>query len=387
MSDLLRLVLANALRGGRRTAIAVLSLSLGLFLHVFIRALMDNWSTTTAELPGSERRLIVRHRLSLETPLPEAHGQAIAAIPGVSVVNANHWFGGKLQGHEKDFLSSFAVDNETFAATWTDARVRPEVLARWKKERRAALAGRKLFERLHWRVGQRITLVGDLYAGCAPELEVVGTYEGGRDEETIFFGRRYLQELLKGTQAYGTVGTFSVVISDPARSASVIAAIDRRFGASIAPTKTESERDFYLRFMALMGDVRGTIGKVSAASTFVVFLIVANAMAMAVRERTREIAVLKAIGFGPGLVVGIVVGEGVLVAAVAWGAGAVGARVLFASVLGRPTILGYFSNFAPSWETVLLALPLALAIGVLSAAAPAAFAARLSVLAGLTRLG
>jgi putative ABC transport system permease protein len=324
--------------------------------------------------------------VSLANLMPESHRAAIAQIPGVELVAPHHWFGGRLKGHERDFFANFAVEGETFERIWSEYRVRADLLAAWKRDLRGAIVGKKLLERFGWHVGQRITLIGDIYAGCDPELTILATYEGGQDAETLFFHRKALQEMLRGTRAFGMVPTFYVVLRDASLASKVCRAIDTRFISSEAPTRSETEKDFFLAFVALIGDVRTIVRRVTFVVLGAVFLVVANTMAMAVRERTREVAIMKALGFEPGIVIALIAGEGVAVGLAGWLVGCVGARVLFDQVLGRPTVMQFFPDFVPSWATVVTGLPIALGIGLLSALGPAALAARIEVVAGLRRV-
>lgn len=380
------LVARSARRNPRRTVLTLGALATALFLHAFVETVLDGWKAGSTSSPESQRRLLVRHAVSLAHLMPESHGRAIAHIPGVALVAPHHWFGGRLKDRERDAFANFAVEAGTFERVWSEFRVRPDHLAAWKRDRRGAIVGKKLLERFGWRVGQRITLVGDAYAGCDPELTILAVYEGGQDAETLFFHRDMLEEMLRGTAAYAMVPTFYVVLTDASLAASVCRAIDERFVASDAPTKTETEKDFFLGFVAMVGDVRAIVRRVTLVVLAAVFLVVANTMAMAVRERTREVAILKALGFQPATVVTLVAGEGLLVGACGWLVGCVGARVLFELVLGRPTLFHYFPDFVPSWTTVLTGLPIALAIGLGSALGPAALAARIEVVAGLRRV-
>jgi putative ABC transport system permease protein len=383
----LHLVLRNALRNKRRTTLTVLSLGVSLFLFVFFDTLFGNWARGSEQVSESERLLIVRP-LSLSNLLPESHARLIQRVEGVELVAPWHWFGGRVETHPHDNFASFAVEAETFEPAWSEYKLSPAVLGAWLQERRGAIVGQKLLDRFGWKVGQTVVLVSDVYPTCEPMLVITGTYEGGRLDEAIFFQRRYLMELLKDTPFEGRTGCFRVIVKDVEKLPLVSAAIDGITEGSSAPTKTETEKDVMLGFMSLVGDVRALIMNVTFVVLGVVFLVVSNTMAMGVRERTREIAVMKAIGFTPSHVVSLVIGEGIVTALLGGLLGCVGTRVLFENVLHRPTILlGYFPAFSPTWTTVSEGMAIAAAIGVLSALVPAVQAARVEVTAGLRRVG
>ncbi len=383
----LHLVLRNALRNKRRTTLTVLSLGLSLFLFVFFDTLFGNWARGSEQVSESERLLIVRP-LSFSNFLPESHQKLIQRVGGVELVAPWHWFGGRIETRPRETFASFAVEAETFETAWSEYKVSPAVTAAWLKERRGAIVGQRLLDRFGWKVGQTVVLVSDVYPTCEPMLVIVGTYEGGRLDEAIFFQRRYLMELLRDTAFEGRTWGFRVIVKDVERLAPVMEAIDRITEGSSAPTKTETEKDVMLGFMSLVGDVRALITNVTFVVLGVVFLVVSNTMAMGVRERTREIAVMKAIGFTPAHVVSLVIAEGVVTALLGGLLGCVGTRVLFENVLHRPTIiLGYFPEFSPTWTTVGEGMAIAALIGVLSALVPAVQAARVEVVAGLRRVG
>lgn len=383
----LHLVFRNALRNKRRTALTVLSLGVSLFLFVFFDTIFGNWARGSEHVSESERVLIVRP-LSLSNFLPESHQRLIQRVEGVELVHPWSWFGGRDEAHPRETFASLAVEAETFEPAWSEYKVRPDVLDAWVKNRRGALVGPKLLERFGWKVGQTVVLVSDVFPTCEPMLVIVGTYEGGRLEDALFFQRRYLSELLKDTPFEGRTTCFRVIVKDPDKLAPVSARIDALTEGSQAPTKTETEKDLMLGFVEFVGDVRTLVTNVTFVVLGVVFLVVSNTMAMGVRERTREIAVMKAIGFTPRHLVGLVIAEGVFTALLGGLLGCVGTRIVFENILHRPTIiLGYFPDFAPTWTTVAEGMAIAAVIGFLSAFVPAVQAARIEVVAGLRRVG
>jgi putative ABC transport system permease protein len=381
----LNLVIKNTARNKRRTALTVVSLMLSLFLFVFFETVFDNWSQSSASVPESKRRLIVRN-LMMTNFMPISHAKLIARVPNVAVVHPWVWFMGRLKDRPKDLFTNMAVDLDTFQATWGEYRVDAETMLRWKQSRQGCLVGKRLLTKYGWRRGSRLTLGSDVLPGCEAELEVIGTYEGGQDEETLFFDLKYVHELVRGTPYQDQVGAFCVIVSDLPSIPRVIEGIDSSLKGSQAPTKTETEKDFILGVMSMVGDVRGLMMKATVVVLGVVFLVVMNTMAMSVRERTREVAVLKALGFSPRLVVSLVIGEGVFTALIGGAIGTIGTRLVF-ELLGRPTVLVYFPNFYPSWTTVGTGLAIAFLIGLFSSVVPALQASRIEVVKGLRRVG
>ncbi|MEZ0230720.1 MAG: ABC transporter permease [Planctomycetota bacterium] len=383
----LHLILRNALRNKRRTALTVLSLGISLFLFVFFDTLFSNWARGSEHVSDADRLLIVRP-LSFSNFLPDSHAKLIERVPDVELVHPWHYFDGRLEGHPREVFANFAVEAETFEPAWSDYKVDAPVLDAWLKDRRGAIVGKKLLDRFGWKVGQTVVLVSAIYPTCEPMLVIKGTYEGGRLQDALFFQRRYLQELLKDTPFEGRTWGYRVLVKHPETLPAVIATIDATMQGSSAPTKTETEKDLLIGMVSMVSDVRALVTNVTFVVLGVVFLVVSNTMAMGVRERTREIATMKAIGFTPTHVVSLVIAEGVVTALLGGLLGCVGTRVLFENILGRPTIvLGYFPDFAPTWATVGEGMGLAALIGFLSALVPAVQAARIEVVAGLRRVG
>jgi putative ABC transport system permease protein len=248
------------------------------------------------------------------------------------------------------------------------------------------VVGARLLAKYGWRVGQRVTLTSNVFPDLEVTVAIVGTYDRGPDEETFLLQRRYLQELLRATPYFGTVGSFVVVVQDERDLPRVIQEIDARFESSEAPTKTETEKEFLLNALNVVGDVRVVIRGVTWIALVVVFFIVTNAMAGSVRERASEIAVLKTLGFAPRTVAALVAGECLLVAALGGAVASLGTRVLFHDVLGRPTVLRYFPEFAPPWTTVVTGLGLSLVLGAVAGIWPAVLASRVTPAQGLRRV-
>ena len=381
---LLPLVFRNALRNKRRTLLTIGSLVAALFIFVFLRTIIRNW-LDASEIPESARRLIVRHKVSLANILPEKYVDVIRKkVPGVEVVHPYHWVGGVIANAPPGtFFQQFACDTDTFFDTWSEIKVPDAVKKEYLADRRAALVGKKTLQRFGWQVGQSFTLIGTIYTTDLA-LKIVGTYEGYSDDDTVFLHRSYLMESLGKP---GIVGTIYLRVKDSTLMPGVIAAVDKEFANSDAPTRTETEKDFIQGFVSMLGNVKGFFMSLSAAVLGAMLLIMVNTMAMAVRERTREIAIMKAIGFTPGMVVYLVVSESILTCLMGGVIGCVGSRILFDNVLHRPNIGTFFPNFCPSWETVGMGMGLAGAMGVVAGLLPAIRAARLEVVAGLRRVG
>ncbi len=255
----------------------------------------------------------------------------------------------------------------------------------WERERTAAVASKLLADKLGWKIGDRITLVGDIFP-VNLELTLVGTFTDPDNSEVLFYNNQYLQESLATTSnARDTVGSFLVLADDPHHVPRIAAAIDAAFANSPAPTKTESEKDFALSFLAFLGNLKLFLAAVCGAVTFTILLVSANTVAMTVRERVRETAILRTLGFAPTEILGMILIEAGLLGAAGGLAGSMLAELL---CLGFRILQSGGMRF-PLLTPLLVGLVVAVAviIAFLSAAVPAFLASRKPIVESLRNVG
>lgn len=382
---LLPLLVRNALRNRRRTVLTMLSLAVSIFLLASLITLKQELERGTRETAGS-LRLVVRRATSLVDPLPESLRRTLERIPGVELVLAMEWFGGIYQ-EEKNFFANFGVDVDKLTAMWPEVTVDPAQLAAFRRERTAALVGRRLMERFGWRIGQQVTLEGTIFpVDLTFTIRAVywqGT-EAAVDENAFWFHREYLEEALGNP---GTVGTFWLKATNPAVIPRIMEDVDRTFRNTDAATKTETESAFQLSFLQMLGDIRMMILSIASVVVFAILLVTANTTAMAVRERTREVAVMKAVGFTRGRILGLLVGESAAIALGGGLLGALGARVFYRAIDLSALSGGMLSQFEVTWATVGAGAAVSVVIGMASAALPAARASAVSIARGLRHVG
>jgi putative ABC transport system permease protein len=255
-----------------------------------------------------------------------AYKQRIAAVPGVKYVISANWFGG-IYIDERNFFANLAMDTEDFEKVYDEYKSDPDALAQWKQERSAALVGRKLMEQYGWKVGDRVTLKGTYYP-VNLEFIIRATYTAPdpSEERAFFFHWDYFDEALGRP---GQVGTFLVKVDRPEDVPRVMDAVDRTFHNTDAETKTETEQAFNLSFVSMLGNIKLLINAISLAVIFTVLLVAANTMAMSIRERTAEVAVLKTVGFRRHTILALLVGESVLIALLGGILGTVGASTTY----------------------------------------------------------
>ena len=354
-----KLILKNIVRNKRRTLLTISSLVVSLFLIITLATILTELSRGAEA--ANPLRLITRHSVSLGFPLPMAQQQRIAAVPGVKEVMPYSWFGG-IYKDEKNFFANFAVDASKMRNIMTELKMSDAEWQSFINDRQGAIIGQKLVKLYGFSIGQRITLKSPIYDRSV-EFIVRGIWTGG-EEKTLFFHHDYLNELLP-PWAKDKAGTFSILANSAADVPRIAQAIDSMFINTDAPTKTESEREFMMSFQTMMGGVKQFMYGIMAAITFSLLLVMGNTMAMSVRERTREVGTLKAIGFQRGTIAGLFVGEALLVTTLGAVIGIGGALLLFKSI-DLSLYIPNFNSFKPTVQTLSAAFVVSIFVGVLS---------------------
>lgn len=327
---LLSLMWKNALRNPRRTVLTILSIAVSIFLISTLEAIIANIYHPGKPQGSAQLTLVVHRATGITQAMPESYHQQIAAVPGVKDVIAQNWFGGQYID-ASNFFANFAVDTHQFARVFDEFHIPPDELAAWKGERTAALVGKELMDKYQWRLGQTITLKGTIYP-VNPELTIRGVYTDPSDrsqELTLYFHYDYLNEMLDESSQ---VGSFTVKVDNAQDVPKVAARIDAMFHDSPFETKTETVEAFRLSFVSMLGNLNFLLTAISLAVVFTILLIVGNTMAMSIRERTSEVAVLKTLGFRRKAILWLLMGESVVVALLGGLLGAVGAKLVYAFI-------------------------------------------------------
>lgn len=377
------LVMKSALRNKRRTILTVLGLGVSLFLLVTLDTVLRELQATTTT-PESDLRLVTRHAVSIANWLPLAQREQIKQIPGVKDVMVCHWFGG-IYIDERNFFAQIAVEADKEFKLYPELKIAPNQLDDFLRERTAAVAGIRLMERFGWKIGDRITLKGTLFPFDV-ELKLVGTFTSPNppDEAALLFRYDYLDELM-GRRA---VAGWYIIQAESAEAVPRIAQeVDEKFRNSIAPTKTETEKAFQLSFSSMMGNVKLLIGSISVVVVFTILLVTAATMAMSIRERTAEVAVLKTLGYTRGLILGLLLAEALLIALLGGLLGCGGAKLLYSYMDMQQATGGFLVKLRVQPEALVLGMALAAAIGVVAAAVPALRASRLPIAQALRHVG
>ena len=376
----LPLVIANLFRKKIRTALTIGSFAVALFLFGLL-VIVRGAFIQGVDIAGADR-LVVINKVSLIQPLPLSYRDRLLRISGIKQVTYDNWFGGVYQD-EKNFFPQFAIDVEHQRALYPEFTVPEEQWQAFAGDREGAIAGQSLADRFGWKIGDRIPIKGTIYAGPW-EFNLRGIYRGTRaqDDTTQFW---FHWDFLEERRAFGKgdVGWYVVRVTNPDLSVQVAKTIDTEFANSPFETKTDTEKAFAAGFVKQMGNIQLLMMSVGSVVFFTLLLVTGNTMAIAVRERTRELAVLKAIGFSDAFVLVMVIAETMVVAAVGGGAGLGLTKLL--TLRGDPTG-GLLPFFHLSGEAIVLGFALALAVGLVAGFLPALSAGRLRVADALRRV-
>jgi putative ABC transport system permease protein len=380
-----KLVWRNLLRNKRRTLFTVVSLAVGVFLLCVLGALLQTFNPTETET--SEKRIIVRHAVSLQFELPEAYWRRLETIDHVDAVSPITWFGGIYKDpRPENFFSQFATDPVTLLEVFQGAEIDEAASTAWLAERRSFIAGRRLAEKHGWQIGDEIFLQGEIYpVDMNLVLRGVFTYPADEAQENqVFFHRAYMEEALDNP---GMVGTYWLRIDELENVSAVISAAEAMFENSDARVKAETEQAFAASFTEMLGNIEFLFGAIGLAVIVSVFFITANTMAMAVRERYSEISVLKTLGFGRRRVLGVVTAESTGIGLVGGAIGVLVAGVLIRTAAeGLSTMFPLFGAMTLRPSVALAGLSAALGLGFLSGFLPGYAMARRSVAEGLRKI-
>ena len=379
----LQFLLRNLLRNRRRTILTITSIAASLFLVATMRTLLTELESPP-ETPGSALRLITRHRVSLANTLPVAHRAKIARLEGVAAVVGSMWFGG-VYVDPKNFFPQFATDTDQFFVVNSDMELPEEQRQAFLTDRTGALVGDNLAARFGWKVNDKVRLSGALFE-FDPELTVRAIYHAGADDgSSLYFHWEYFNEGMKGNGSGWNdfTGTFSIRVRSAQEVAAVAQQVDDLFRNTPAPTKTETEKAFVLGFIAMMGNIRLLITAIASVVIFTIVLVAANTMAMSIRERIREIGILKALGFRKAHVLSLLIGESTLLGLSGALIGSLGAKALFMNFKLSSITAGYVQRFRVTFGTVALCAAIGIFVGVVAAGIPAWQAVRRRVVDAL----
>jgi len=382
----LKLIARNSLRHKLRTALTALGIVIAVLAFGLLQTVVDAWYAGADA--ASATRLITRNSISLVFPLPITYRDRIRRVDGVREISYANWFGG-VYITERNFFPQFAIDARSYFRIYPEIVIPPAQLEAFLRDRKGCVVGRKLAQTWGWKVGDVVPLRGTIYPGTW-NFTVRAIYEGrdaATDEVQFFFHWDYLNETLRQSapRRADTTGIFVMEIDDGDRAAEVARAVDATFRNSLAETLTETEKAFQLGFVSMTEAIVVAIRLVSFLVIVIILAVMANTMAMAARERLSEYATLKALGFAPGFVRRLILGESLFIAVTG---SVIGCVLTFPVAKAFAAKMGtLFPVFQVSGETVLLQLAAGLVIGLVSAIAPGIRAGRVRIAEGLRAVG
>jgi putative ABC transport system permease protein len=378
------LLFANLFRKKLRFLLTIGSFAVALFLFGIL-AVVKGAFTGNAQVAGVDR-LVAINRVSIIQTMPLSYADRILRIPGVKYITHDNWFGGVYQD-ERNFFPQFAIDPENQRKVFTELAVPDDQWENFVKDQQGAIAGASLAKRFGWKVGDRIPIRNTIYPIPNNNLQfnLEGIYRGtreGDDETQFWFQYKYLEENLPD-RIKGQVGWYTVKIDNPDDAARIAKTIDEMFANSPYETKTETEKAFATSFAKQMGNIEFLILTIGGVVFFTLLLVTGNTMAISVRERTGELAVLKAIGYSDRFVLFFVMAESLAIA-VAGGLIGLGLAKLF--TMAKTPLSSVLAVMVLPPASLMLGVACALLIGIVAGLLPALGAMRLRVVDALRRV-
>jgi putative ABC transport system permease protein len=282
----------NALRNKRRAALSILSIAVSLFLLVFLMVALRLF-THPPESAGKELRVAARNKISITQPLPVRQRPIIEKIDGVVAVTPFSWFGGNFRNEQTTMFAQFAVDPKKLRVIFSELKMPDEGFAGFEAERTACVVGKLTADKYKLKVGDRMVLNSPLYPNPL-EFKITGIFTGMDDDKNVLFRQDYLEE---NSDVKGQVGMWWLKVRSAEDMPRVIAEINKTFENSSAAVRAETERAFQLSFISMWGNISLLVGLISSAVVFTLLLVTASTMSMAIRERMREMSILKALGY------------------------------------------------------------------------------------------
>jgi putative ABC transport system permease protein len=377
------LIFANLFRKKVRLVLTIGSFAVALFLFAFL-AVVQSAFNRGADIAGADR-LVTINRTSIINLIPLKYRDQILRVPGVKYVTHNNWFGGIYQD-EKNFFPQFVIDPENQRQVFPELIVPDDQWNAFLKDRQGAIAGARTAERFHWKIGDRIPIKTTLYGGGSWDFNLVGIYHGKdpkNDETQFWFQWDYFEEKVPD-RVKGQIGWYVLRVEDPAQSARVAKDVDGLFANSPNETKTDAESTFAANWVKQFGNIKFLIVSIGTVVFITLLLVTGNTMAISVRERTSELAVLKAIGYSDRKILFFVLSESMVISVVG---GVLGLGLAILAVPGLANALnGLLPNLILLPSMLINGLILALVVGLASGLLPGLAAMQMRVVSALRRV-
>ena len=377
-------IVRNTFRNKRRSLLTMISISFSLLLLTMMICIWRSFYVDQVA-PEAARRLIVRDRVSLAFLLPAYYRDKIRSVKGVNAVVPLTWYGGRyIDDRPEHFFAQVGTDPDEYLKVASDKITPPDQVKAWQQDRAGALVDVTLAQKYGWKIGDHIHLQGNIFPANL-DLTLRAIYQRDPPQNALYFNAKYLEESVPWFK--GQAGWYAAQIDSADNVARAAREIDEMFRNSPLQTKSESEKAFQLGFVASLGNVKAFILSICGAVVFAIMLVSANTMAMSVRSRTREVALLKTLGFTRQRVLSIFVSESV---ALALAGGLLGIAVAIPVISGlthRFIGLGIPLDMKVNGITAGLSLLVAVVLGIVSGYLPAYKASRMNIVDGLRHIG
>jgi len=374
-------IIKNALRNKRRALLSILSVAVSLFLLVTLLVLLREL-TTPMEDADAAMRIAVRHRVSLANTLPYRQRGIIERTPGVAAVTPFSFFGGKFRNEDIPSFAQFAMDPIQLTNVFGEAKLPLDQLNNWIADRSSCIIGIETAKRYDFKIGDKMKLVGTIWPADL-ELTIAGIYQGTPDDRNVLFHHDYMDEAC-GRQ--GIVGTWWVRAKSLEEVPLVVERINKEFKNTSAEVLAETERSFVLGFISMWGNIKILIGSISTVVVFTLILVSGSTMSMAIRERFRELAVLKALGFRRHELFAFILAESFGFALLGAIVGVGGAWLLYTNINITAVTKGMFIAFELTPRIMAIGFGVAALLGIVASIMPSISMARMSVVEGLKTL-
>lgn len=380
----LPLIVKNCLRNRRRSVLTIASLAISLCLLGVMMALYYALFIGGQPAKAQARRVVVRHKVSIVFQMPLYYREKIRQVPGVEEVMVWQWFGGVYKDgrDQRNFFARLGVEADKLFKVYQDYELPEEQKRAFIQDPAGCVVNKALADRHGFKVGDKILIKGDIYPFDL-DLTVRGIYTSSDfDDDSLWFNFKYLENMLRNSSRLAA-GTFTILAKSENDVPAISRTIDEMFANSTAPTKTESEYAFGLSFLSFLGNIKVILMSICGAVTFTIVLISANTMAMSVRERVREVGVLRTLGFQKGTILGLILAESALISLMGGALGVLIAQGLCAVVRQGPAILQQTKTLTIEGPVFAALVGISVLIGVVSAIVPAWNASRENIIDAL----
>ena len=374
-------ILKNALRNGRRASLTVASVAISCGLLVTLLTLQREL-TVPPESETASFRIIARNKVSLTQPLPVRQMAAIQKIEGVRQVTPFTYFGGLFREETATSWAQFGVEPARFREFLLEGRIAQGSYEAFVKDRNSCLLGADTLRRYGFKVGDVLKFTGTFYP-VDLELRIAAVYEGTIDDGNCFFHHKLLDELMGD---WGMVGTWYILAATAEAVNGVISQVNTTFSNTSAEVRAETERAFQLSFVSMFGNVKLLFGSISAVVIFTLVLVCMSTMSMAIRERFRELAVLKALGFRRRELFAFILAESFGLALCGAVVGIGGVWIFWNTVNLQALTQGFLPYFEVTPRIMATGGLVAALLGILASIGPSLAVARMSVVQGLKTL-